>query len=167
MSENIVMLSPGKIDVSPQAQIRARITILSQLYHSTPGEPVSGPSPIRTYRWLDSDEQGYTRSVKIGEDWQEIDLGWLKDKDIGYIFFENDTRRLPGKVPTQEELDELAAKVIEIGIVIQVATNDFEIHPLMSFLPEEGTGFCPIALQNLRVRCRKGVAKLSYYVVPA
>lgn len=162
MSKDFVILEPVNVNASPQLQTRARITIVSNLYHSIPGEASKGPEAIRTYRWLNSDEQGYGRSVKIGEDWQEIDLGWLKDKEIGYIHFENDTRRLPGKVPTQEELAILAEKVIEIGLWV----GDM-IWPLMYFPPEEGSGFAPIAPQNLRVRCRKGVAKLTYYVVPA
>src|SRR5437868_1913375 len=149
---------------------RSRLTIVSKVYHNVPGQNTVGPEPVSFYRYLTTDEQAYSRTVKVGKEWQEIDIGWLKDIGCSYIQLINDTKRLPSKVPTKEVSDNIASRAIELGI--EVKTQDGRevgielIIPICSFSPEEGTGLSPSDVSQLRVRCINGEARLTYFVVP-
>ncbi len=145
----------------PQPLPRSRLTVLNKVYVNLPGENTTGPEPISFYRWLESEERPYSRTIKVTEQWQAIDLGWLKDLPIAHIVFENETVRPLGKVPEQLELDEWRDKVLEVGIQV----GEGIIEPFAYFPVGEGMSFSPSIPQDLRVRCRKGTGKLTYYIV--
>ncbi len=161
--------TPLSIQVPPITPLedtkrRARLTIVKQLYHNVPGEDTNGPSPLRFFRWLASDEIAYARTIKVGEEWIPLDLGWLAGKGCSYLSLENVSVRPLGKRASPEEEAEWAAKVIEWGIVI--GAGQVMVAAVGYLLPEEGTGFSPTGVEQLRVRCRKGTGRLAYFVVP-
>ncbi len=143
---------------------RSRLTVVTKVYVNLPGENTIGPEPISYYRWLESEERPYSRTINVPEQWQALDLGWLFNQSIAYVVFSNDTKRPLGKVPEQSVIDEWRDKVIEVGT--QIGDSGGVVEPILYFSPEEGLGLSPTSPKNLRVRCRKGTAKLTYYIVP-
>lgn len=154
----------GRNPTPPQPLARARLTVVTKVYVNLPNENTTGPEPLSYFRWLDTEERPYSRTVKVTEEWQTVDLGWLVGKSIAHIVFENETLRPLGKIPEQVVLDEWREKVLEVGI--QVGDSGAVVEPIAYFLPEEGLALSPTNPQKLRVRCRKGTGKLTYYVVP-
>lgn len=163
-TEELVVRQVVRNPTPPIPLPRSRLTVVTKVYVNLPGENTIGPEPISYYRWLESEERPYSRTINVSEQWQILDLGWLYNQDIAHIVFSNDTKRSLGKVPEQSVLDEWRDKVVEIGIAPD-ALNAVTI-PITFFLPEEGLSLSPTSPKSLRVRCRKGTAKLTYYVVP-
>lgn len=60
-----------------KGKMKPRLVIVENVYHQTPGQ---GPQSFvsRYTRWLDSDEQTYTRKTKAGPEWKALELGWVE-----------------------------------------------------------------------------------------
>lgn len=140
---------------------QARLTVVYSVYHSIPQQQPNGPQPIRYSRLLETTETAYSRTVRVTEQWEPLDIGWLKEVGCSYIVLENDSIRPLGVTPTREERGEWSAKIIEYG----VSVGD-DIVSVGHLLPEEGTGFSPTHPERIQVRCKKGEGKLTYFVVP-
>lgn len=141
---------------------KPRITIVSSVYHQIPGEKTLGPPRSGFYRWLESDEQSYTRTVKIGEAWQPLDAGWLKDKEYSLLTIANSLKRLPSRKPTPEEEEEFYSKVLEIGLL----ERDGEVTPI-SYIPiGEDIRLPPLNFDRYRIRSRSVDGKYTIFLVP-
>lgn len=138
-----------------------RITVVENVYHQIPGENVNGPPPSRFYRWLESDEQAYTRSIKIGMEWQELDLGWLKGKQGALLIITNNLKRLPSRKPSAEEENEFYSKVLEIGIL----ERDGKVTPIAYIPIGEDIRLPPLSLDRYRIRCQTENGKYLIFLV--
>jgi len=163
-SDELVVRQVVRNPNPPTPLPRSRLTVVTKVYVNLPGENTIGPEPISYYRWLESEERPYSRTISVNEQWSILDLGWLQEQSIAHIVFSNHTKRPLGKVPEQSVIDEWRDKAVELGIAPD-AMNAAVI-PILYFSPEEGLGLSPTSPKNLRVRCRKGTAKLTYYIVP-
>lgn len=80
----------------PKPAIRSRIVVVETLYH----QPMDGSSPTsvdnRYGRMLETDEQPYTRLMKIDGIWRELDPGWLKAQvetgAVGMLLLRNEEK---------------------------------------------------------------------------
>lgn len=58
-----------------------RLTVVEHVYHQAPGvEATTTDSAFA--RNLSTDEQPYSRTCKVGTEWQPLDCGWLKESSM-------------------------------------------------------------------------------------
>lgn len=144
-----------------------RITLLTQVIHHLPGAPGYGPKPLRYARDTIVDEQAYERTVRVGEEWKPLDLGWVGTDYHGagaVLLVVNCSVPKPQRVPTVEERAENLAKTIIVGI----EQNDGSVLELGYGFPDEQV-LCihPLNLPRYRVRCGSGEGRYSIFLVPA
>ncbi len=131
-----------------------RLTVIETVYHqTTTAEPDSIES--RFERELISDEQPYRRTTKVGEDWTPLDFGWIEE--VGMIVIQNNEGKGLTKIPTPEEKEELAAKVLEISAD---PSNSWIVRPGESFRGE------PAGKRTLCIRSRSGTTHFNVYAIP-
>lgn len=138
-----------------------RLTVVEMLYHQ---QGVLNPESFQhNYsRELKTDEQTYgPRRDKVGEEWQELKLGWFSDKGLncGLLRIVNEEGGQQQRIPTPEQLAETAAKVIEYCYKGGEA-KPFLLHP------QESCRVYPSNIEGLMIRCRKGVAKYTVVAFP-
>lgn len=149
-------------DPRPPSVTRARVTVVSRVYHQIPGEESKGPTNRPFYRWLDSLDQAYERSLKIGEDWKPLDCGWVERPAL--LVLANAAYRAPSRRPTDAELAAFMDKVLEVGI--QIAPGD-PVEPFGEIPVGEDMRLSPLLIERFFIRCRSGEGKYSIFLVPA
>lgn len=135
-----------------------RITVVGTVYY----QPAFGdPSSVHVrYSVLGTeDEQVYTRDLKVGEDWQPIDYGWVKRP--GMVLVGNARVELNVK-PTEEQRKELDARVLQLGI----AGGCEDVYPFQDVPPGTSYPVTPPDFSLLRVRCLKGTVRFTVHVIP-
>lgn len=160
------MPDPLEAQTNPIASVSApRLTVVSNVYHQIPGEPVAGPPPSRHYRWLESDESAYSRTVKIDKEWAPIEMGHLSKVKCSMIYLANAVKRLPSRKPTTEEIEQFKAQILEVAIQVEGTNGDLLV---LNDLPigEDMRIPNPRILSLLRIRCVTGAAKYSIFLVP-
>lgn len=90
-----------------------RLTQTLNVYHIHAGEQPHAIQ-IAVNRELETSDEVYTRRLTASEAWQEIDLGWLKDKS-GSICIENLEGRSRQFNPTPEEKQAASGRTIELS----------------------------------------------------
>lgn len=142
-----------------------RITVVSNVYHQIPGEPTAGPPATRHYRWLQSDESAYSRTVKIDKEWASIEMGHLSKANCSMIYLANAVKRLPSRKPTAEEIEQFKTQILEVAIRIGETDHDLLV---LNELPvgEDMRIPNPRILPILRIRCVTGPAKYAIFLVP-
>ncbi len=142
-------------------KISSRVTVVLNVYHNTPNRNTTGPEPTRFSKFLDTTDVAYQRTVQLNNEWQSIDLGWLKDSGCSMLILQNVTERLPGLTPTDEEIDAIKASIVEYG----VKSESGEAIGVGSLSPEEGVPLSPLDVSKIVVRSRTQ-STLAYFVVP-
>jgi hypothetical protein len=169
MSENlpdiIIPASPSSNSASPEIREPAgsKLTVVEQIYHHS---PTSGSYSLdcRSSRSLKTDEQPYSRRMKVDEQWQKIDIGWVEKPSL--VVVENREGQFMQVQPTKEEREATAKKVLEFsfaerrGVAVVVSDPDVLIHPGTSFR------FCPAMPCDMLIRCQSGEAKVSVTAFP-
>lgn len=136
----------------------SRIVIREMLYYQVDTEGIDphGQIDYGFRRFLYTSEQPYRRKLAVGEDWVTIDLGWIKKASLIHIVNEEGSGLT--QVPTAEESEAIAKRVIEVGIG---GKSLFEVPPGETF---RGT---PIETAILQLRSRSGKAQYTLTVYPA
>ena len=102
-------------------------------------------------------EEPYLRKITLGEVWEPLDFGWLRDHPVGMVLL-NYPLVKKQVYPTEEERQAQADKIIEVSL------GDPEqimlLHPGM-FLP-----FLPSNPHSVVARCRSGTARLHTIICP-
>lgn len=95
--------------------MKDRITVVEMICHQQQNsDPVA--SEVRFCRQLENKEQPFQRKTKIGEEWQLL-IGkhcWVEEP--GMIFVINHEGERFEVNPTPEELADVEARVLEIGV---------------------------------------------------
>lgn len=151
--------------VVAQQAARCYLLVAESVYHQ---EGVSQPTVIADHfsftRTLASDEQPYTRRVKVGSEWQALDTGWL-DGACGMLVLVNNEGLNRQTIPTAEERQETAARVIELGFC---RDRDFAEPVAFGLVrPGESSRLEPTEPKALYLRCRSGTASVSIGLLPA
>ena len=132
------------------------LTVIEMVYHR-PVDGEHGGVETRFNRKLQTQEQMYQRKMTVGEAWVPLDLGWLDENGISALVLVNNEEHFTHQ-PTEEELAELAKKVIQIGYA--EGGYAWDIPPGESF---RGT---PTNSEHLFVRCVHGSAKCTLTLIP-
>ena len=141
---------------------RTRLTVTESIYHQSPeGEPVEiGYSGAR---FLETDEQVYSRRTTVGEEWTPIDCGWLRESGASLLLLRNEEGRFTQVIPSPEQRGETQGRVVEVG----VGTPHGEVVPFAEVDPQESPlRLRPSDLGSLYLRCRQGRAKVTVTLVP-
>lgn len=132
-----------------------RITVLDTLYYQCPGtQPFNvGGS---TSKFLKSSEQPYYRRIEVGTELTKVDAGWLKE--CGMLFIKNEGLDQPTTIPTPQESEERAARVLEI--YNGSGSKPWLLDPNDSFKGR------PSNLDDLYIRCQFGTTRVLLYILP-
>lgn len=138
------------------ADPKSRITVVEQVYHQ-----VSGDQPhlveSKFSRELESDEQPYERHLKVGEEPELLDCGWVKK--ASQLLIINEEGRFLQTQPTEAEREELQLKVLEV--YFGKLSIDSWIVP-----PGESMRACPSSLVGVYLRSRSGILRLTLHALP-
>lgn len=147
--------------VAPTRPVKDRITVVEMVYHQHYGD---SPTSLehRYTRWLDSDEQVFTRRSKAIESWEPVDYGWIDPHKCGLLVLTNQEGNFTRTNPTDEEREEAAAKVIELAYE---TLNG--ISPPWYVLPGESMRAHPSNLDQLMIRSQSGKARYTLNLYPA
>lgn len=140
-------------------KLKHRLTVVQTVYHQLPGQqPKSYES--RFDRELETHEQPYERHTSVEEEWQPLDVGWLKDVGVGMLVISNDEGNFNVVNPSKEEKEAVAKKILEISYE--------EIHYGNTWLiyPRESMRACPTLLMPLFIRCQSGNCKYTLQAFP-
>lgn len=144
----------------------ARLTTVSVVYHQPLGEE---PHSFlhKTSKPLTTDEQAYTRKLKVTQEWQPIDTGWLTSLSLLLITNEEGKHTTQ---PTEEEKLAISQRVLEVGINVE---DGYPLSvacpgPTPVFLIGPGDSFSasPYDCSSLYLRCQSGVAKVTVNAFP-
>ena len=111
-------------------------------------------------RSLDSAEQPYIRRTVVDSEWKPLDRGWIGE-DCGLLIITNEEGKNLAAVPTTEQRDELAARLVEVGV--QTAAGETVVG--WRVLPGD-CSLCQPAPGLLAVRCPGGKAQITITVLP-
>ena len=108
----------------------ARLTLVSTVYHQVQGEKPQAFSSQST-RFLDSDEQVYTRHLKVSEDWQALEFGWVKDPSI--ILLEYPQVKVDNLILQESLLLGIAVGTSDPLELFEIPPGDpFRVYPIVS-----------------------------------
>lgn len=166
MAEDVIPLSAEK-----PALTRDRITIVETAHYQVLGEePVSVLSRFGLN--IESGQYPYSRRLRVGEHWQELDLGLARP---GLILIKNEEGRFPQVIPTEAERLAVSLRQLEVCLVSKPGQGpkDGKIPPGIgsqtpfAIIPPLASVrlFVP---NNVRyaVRCYSGDARFSIHVFP-
>lgn len=138
-------------DVSTPAPVRTSITVLKTIhYQSNQGEPVTVEG--RYSNRIQNEEEPYSRRIKVGSEWQKLDVGWVETP--GIICLKNIIDRQQ-VVPTAEVKAQLQAKIVQIGIYvpIDVSLKREEVTPVLHIPPGETQDLRFVDISKIYLRC--------------
>lgn len=139
---------------------KPRITVVETVYHQAPGQQPTSVE-CRHTKSLDSDEQPYTRRVKVGQEWQALDCGWLEEASLLVL---SNAKEQFAVNPTDEQRQEAEARVVEVGIAAE--DDDTRITPLFLIAPGDTFRGQPLGVKAIKLRCRKGEATVTINLFP-
>lgn len=139
----------------------AFLTVVTTVYHQpVDAQPVT-VGTCSASRQLETDEYPYKRpNFRVGDKWQLLDLGWLKDKGISLIHLVNELPQLQ-QVPTRAEKDLIHSRVVELGIDVGDRIQEFA-----AVRPGFPAQFEPLFIDSIWIRCRNGAATCTLTLVP-
>lgn len=159
---------------APPPAAGPRLTVVTKVYHQVPGVDIDGPVIPSFALLLESDEEAYNRRVAVGEDWQEIDFGWIKPHDCALVHLCNAIVRPRSVIPTADELLEFRSHVLEVGKVIAAATDpdgrtpsqNEHVEPLFTLAVGQDVALSLVDGDRFRIRCRNGQGRYAVFAVP-
>ena len=135
------------------------ITVLDNVYFRRDmRNPIRAGTP---HCWdLVSDEQPYIREIRIAENWQKLDTGWLQKSSL--IMLHNHEGENLQRVPTPEEKEATAKRIVAIGI----GHSDLKMETVWIVRPGRNCRGELARLDNVYVRCLSGSALCTLFMFP-
>lgn len=141
---------------------KARLSAVLKVYHQAAGgadQPTGSEAAFS--RWLDTDEQPFTRRSSVAGEWQPLPCGWLDH--ASNLLLVNEEGRARQVQPTAAERQALSEKVIKVGVCFNGV-----VVPLALARPGEAACFEPAApLGAYRIHCAAGPARYTLTLTPA
>ena len=161
---------------NPEATLNAtppkppnRIGVVEMFYHEV-ADQVIRSIESRFFRVLKTDEQYYTHACKADGHWRPLELGWLQE--CGMLVITNEPTKF-NAIPTKEQKEEAASKILEIAIAPAEETGRTMLspakpQPVACFIihPGESMRVTPVDVRQIRVRCRNGETRFTPVVFP-
>lgn len=142
------------------AAAAGHLSVVEQLYHEAPDHPT--PHGHQFSRRLETDEQAYSRTLKVGPDWRPLDCGWVRK--VGMLLLVNAEGRFRTVQPTEGERAEAAGRVVEVAFLSALGGD---LQPALLLRPGESQRYEPADAGAIRLRCRGGMARVLLTLIPA
>ena len=141
-----------------------QITVVDKIYHRQGSESPTSVSS-RFIRHLQTDEQVYERRTRVGEEWTPLEHGWIEE--AGMIVIQNTEGTTLQVIPTEEEKEETAAKILELSVTDGLLDSPPGVLAKPWLIPpgESFRGY-PSDVSKLVLRCRSGVCRYNVHVYP-
>ena len=138
---------------------KGSLTIVENAYHQLIGEE-STRIESRYEVPLFTDEQPYIRRTKVGEKWETIDTGWVKDPRM--IWIHNEEGKFTQVNPTKEERKESDKRIIGVTF------NSFQAcsYACLDVYPGQSIRICPSGFYKILVKSQHGTAKYTLTALP-
>lgn len=156
----------GTPESSPKS---SRLIVVETVVHR---RNTAGPVGVSfsSCRLLETDEQSYTRELRVGEEWVPIDLGWLQER-VSVVVVENLGEDPPATIPNEEEKARRESRVLEIGCRILLSDSaappvKAAILPIYEILPGDSHRGRPVPEASFFLRCLNGETRCKIFAVP-
>lgn len=136
-----------------------RITVVEQVYcQSDEGSDLSMPSSF-SYR-SESDAQVWQRTKTIGEEWEQLERGWVTSPSL--LLLRNEGCPARAIKPTPEQREDDASRLLELAVLINEGPF------ILSTIPPGQSARIPFPVRPdmLWVRCRNGSTRYTVHMVP-
>lgn len=152
-----VELETSLPNITDVATLPDRLTVVETIYHQCPAEE---PFSIeKSYdRVLKTKEQIYLRELKVAEEWEPLEIGWVgTHPSLLYIY--NKEGIFPNRIPTTDEVEAAANKIILLS---------FDKSPEHSWkiLPTESHKGYPSTIEGLFIKSCLGICKYTLCLFP-
>lgn len=153
---------PAPISVEEINQRGHRLTVNESVYHQLYGEQ---PSQIENHfsRFVESDEEPYSRRRKATEEWQPLDIGWVKEIGVGMLVISSLAGKALQRNPTKEEKEETAKQILEVSYTAATPTS---VALCWLIPPGESMRGMPSHGNELWIRSRHGTVRYTVFVIP-
>lgn len=149
----------------PSLPRRTRVTMLSKLYYERYGEQPDYPDHTPHVEFLETEEEVYKRTLTVGEQWTPIDFGWTRETHCSFINVKNAYRPKRDVEPTDNEKEDDASRILEIGKIIPQLSDYVE--PVTILYTGQEVTFSPLGpLDRFVIRCRAGSGRYTVFCVP-
>lgn len=149
-----------RLTVLPKRQSpKTRITIVNSAYF----QPVDGDPKLFDRKWsqaLTTDEEPYQRKMKVGEEWQPLESGWLNG-EASLLVIQNLKPRFDHNL-SEAELKEVEEKAVELGSALYTDQKSVQVFSTVSV----GRDVQIEPIGRLMIRCAKGEAQVQYTFYP-
>lgn len=171
--ELIVVKDPPKLE-EPNGPAKKRgplnrVTVVEHVHHQVEGDDTNFVT-AKYYRILKTDMAAYKEpNAKIGKDWEPIYTGRIKPADVGVFVILNTTGNNRQVILSQEEQAAIDAAVIQIGKRVVIPDKGVDvITDIVDIPPNRHAHIDPSSSADLYfIRCLKGTAKFTIFVVPS
>lgn len=157
MSE-LVLDAPVLMPINSE---KGTLTVVERVYHQLDSDQPTSVETSFTQRVM-SDEQPYSRRMKVGEEWVPIGKGWLEE--CAMLVLRNDPESR-FTIPSDEEKAADAVKVIEVGTDIGTH-GPFHVIRWAYLSPEKSLRIAPSDIDKIMVRCQAGIGRLLVSAFP-
>lgn len=166
-------INPPEVSRQPRSVPKTRLVVVEMIHHQSGNEDPVSASPSFV-RWLPNEEAAYSpqRKVKVGIDWQEVDVGWVKT--VGMLVIVNHHLKVKMKAESVQDtkgvLEVCLASITTtetdggVGMWAKEKVRILDI-PHLTVLPEESTRFTPVPGKRISIRCREGEGVYSVFAV--
>lgn len=137
-----------------------RITVVDTVYHQTTDTPNPTVLMTRLCRPVVTEEQIYTRHLKLTTEWSEIDTGWVKIPIMVIIQNNHDQPPVSGATSEQTLVDVYSA--VEIGVMAQ----DRVVTSLCLVIPGDSLRLTHPQVSNLRIRAKYFPVRITVSAIP-
>lgn len=135
------VFQPIKEGEIKQAVPQSRLTVVEMVYH----QGTCGMSPvsmeIRFHELLKSTEDPYVRRFTVGNEWKQLEAGWLEEGDCSQLILKNEG---PGTILVGLSLDRVLSVIP----------------------PKQSERLRPWRVSNRFVKCEGGEARITVVVIP-
>jgi hypothetical protein len=145
--------------IQPPKEPIDTMTIHVTVHHSVHGEQPVGFQYARSFP-LENRGEAYVRKLQIGEEWESLDFGWVKNP--GIIVIENKAGRGRLTHPTAEEITTTKAMILLLGVEYEKGSV---LVPMFRIGPDKP---CLIEFDELPlvVRSKAGIIPITLSVFP-
>lgn len=182
------LIKPGEAIPGLKAAPNSRLSFKGNLfYYSKDNQPIA--MTFGFSRSQETEEQAFSRTIKVGEEWVKLEVGWIKTCS-GLLLVNEEGRRLQ-RVPDHQEREDMKERIVEIcllpyeditlGTLIPAHIEPRDMHspprpapqgpklsPLLYLPPGETSGpLYPVNVHGIYLRCRKGSVKVTTLLIPA